>query len=52
MFAGRNRLPPQVAKLDKKFVVMDWDFINLRFRVKERVTSAEWAKIVARPSIH
>ena len=47
--AQRSELEPITAKLDKIFVVMDWDFLNLRFRVKERVTSAEWAEIVARP---
>ena len=47
--ARRSELEPITAKLDKIFVVMDWDFLNLRFRVKERVTSAEWAEIVARP---
>lgn len=47
--ARRSELEPITAKLDKTFVVMDLDFLNLRFRVKERVTSAEWAEIVARP---
>jgi hypothetical protein len=47
--AQPSELEPIMAKLDKKFVVMDWDFLNLRFRVKGRVTSAEWAEIVARP---
>jgi hypothetical protein len=28
---------------------MDQSFLNLRFRVKEQVTSAEWTEIVARP---
>ena len=46
--ARRSELEPIMAKLDKTFGVMDWDFLNLRFRVKEQVTSAEWAHIAAR----
>lgn len=45
--ARRSELEPIMAKLDKRFLVMDWDFLNLRFRVKRQVTSAEWAEIVA-----
>ena len=44
----RSQLEPIMAKLDKTFVVMDWDFLNLRFRVKEQVSSMEWAAM-ARP---
>jgi hypothetical protein len=40
---------PIVARLDKTFFAMDWDFLNMRFQVKERVTGAEWTEIVARP---
>jgi hypothetical protein len=46
--AQRPQLEPLMAKLDKTFFVMDWDFLNLRFRVKEQVTRTEWADIVAR----
>lgn len=46
--AQRSQLEPLMAKLDKTFFVMDWDFLNLRFRVKEQVTRTEWADIVAR----
>jgi hypothetical protein len=42
-------LEPIMAKLDKTLLVMDWDFLNLRFRVKEQVSSAEWAAM-ARPN--
>ncbi|HEY2808681.1 MAG TPA: hypothetical protein VGI91_07780 [Steroidobacteraceae bacterium] len=45
----RAQLEPLLAKLDKRFLVMDWDFLNLRFRVKEKVSSAEWSAIVPRP---
>jgi hypothetical protein len=44
----RSELEPIMAKLDKTFLVMDWDFLNLRFRVKEQVSRAEWAAM-ARP---
>lgn len=47
--ARRSELEAIMAKLDKRFLVMDWDFLNLRFRVKGQVTSAEWAEIVASP---
>ena len=50
--APRSELEPIMAKLDKTFVAMDWDFLNLRFRVKGRVTNVEWAEIVARPPTH
>jgi hypothetical protein len=44
----RSELEPIMAKLDKTLLVMDWDFLNLRFRVKDQVSSAEWAAM-ARP---
>lgn len=44
----RSELEPIMAQLDKTLLVMDWDFLNLRFRVKEQVSSAEWAAM-ARP---
>jgi hypothetical protein len=47
--ARRSELEPIMAKLDKRFLVMDWDFLNLRFRVKGQVTSAEWAQIAPPP---
>jgi hypothetical protein len=46
--ARRAELEPIMAQLDKTLLVMDWDFLNLRFRVKEQVSSAEWAAM-ARP---
>ena len=45
--ARPSELEPILAKLDKRFLVMDWDFLNLRFRVKGQVTGAEWAQIAA-----
>ncbi len=47
--AKRSDLEPFMATLDKSFVVMDWNLLHLRSRVKEQVTSAEWAEIVAPP---
>jgi hypothetical protein len=47
--AQRSDVDPIVAKLEKTFLVTDWDFLNMRFGIKERVTRAEWAEIVARP---
>lgn len=47
--ARRSELEPIMAKLDKRFLIMDWDFLNLQFRVKGQVTSAEWAEIAAPP---
>ena len=44
----RPELEPTMAKLDATLVEMDRNFLELRFRVKEQVTSAEWAAIVAR----
>lgn len=44
----RSELEPILARMDKTLLVMDWDFLNLRFRVKEQVSSAEWADM-ARP---
>lgn len=40
---------PVLGKLDATLLEMDQSFLNLRFRVKEQVTSTEWAEIVARP---
>jgi hypothetical protein len=47
--AQRSDVESIVARLDKTFFLMDWDFLNMRFEAKERVTSVEWAQIVARP---
>jgi hypothetical protein len=47
--AQRSDVEAIAARLDKTFFAMDWDFLNMRFGVKDRVTSAEWADIVARP---
>jgi len=46
--AQHHELEPIVARLDRTLLEMDESFLNLRFRVKEQVTSAEWAEIVAR----
>ncbi|MBV8404254.1 MAG: hypothetical protein JO203_08670 [Gammaproteobacteria bacterium] len=43
----RSALDPLLAQLDQAFLVMDWDFLNLRFRVKDQVTNVEWAEIAA-----
>ena len=48
--AQRSEVEPIIAKLDETFLEMDRDFLNLRFREKDQVTSAEWAEIVARDS--
>jgi hypothetical protein len=42
-------LEPIIAGLDEKFLAMDQAFLDERFRLKDRVTSAEWAQLVARP---
>jgi len=47
--ARRSDVEPIMSKLDQTLLEMDQSFLNLRFRVKEQVTSAEWAGIVARP---
>src|SRR5215469_1242857 len=43
--AQRSEVDPILNKLDATFLEMDQSFLNLRFRVKEQVTSAEWAEI-------
>ena len=48
--AQRSDVEPIMAKLDETFLEMDRSFLNLRFRVKEQVTSTEWAEILARPN--
>jgi hypothetical protein len=47
--AGRFDVEPIMASLDQTFAEMDQSFLNLRFRAKEQVTSAEWAELVPRP---
>lgn len=42
----RSKLEPIMAELDKTFLVMDWDFLNLRFAVTKQVTRSEWSQIV------
>jgi hypothetical protein len=37
------------AKLDAAALEMDQSFLNLRFRVKDQTTSAEWAAVVRQP---
>jgi hypothetical protein len=46
----RSEVEPMLARLDGSFLEMDRSFLDLRFRVKEQVTSAEWAAIVTRTS--
>ena len=46
--AQRSDADPIIAKLDETFLEMDRDFLDLRFRVKDQATRAEWAEIVAR----
>jgi hypothetical protein len=45
--AQRSEVEAIIAQLEQKFTLMDWDFLNFRFGVKERVSKAEWAEIVA-----
>lgn len=47
--AQASDVEPVLGKLDATLLEMDQSFLNLRFRVKEQVTSTEWAEIVARP---
>ncbi len=46
--ATRAEVEAITAKLETSFVDMDASFLNLRFRLKERVSSAEWAQLLAR----
>jgi hypothetical protein len=48
--AQRSETEPIIAKLDQTFLEMDRNFLDLRFRVKEQLTSAEWAAIVRGPN--
>jgi predicted ribosome quality control (RQC) complex YloA/Tae2 family protein len=47
--ATRSEADQITAKLDTTSLEMDQSFLNLRFRVKDQTTSAEWAAIVRRP---
>lgn len=44
---ARAEMEPTLERLDRTFLVMDREFLDLRFRVKEQVTRAEWSAIVA-----
>jgi hypothetical protein len=44
---GRAELEPILKQLDVTFVEMDRDFLDLRFRLRARLTKEEWAEIVA-----
>ena len=46
--ARRGGAEPVMAGLDQQFEAMDRDFLDLRFRLKERVSAAEWAQLLAR----
>lgn len=46
--AQRSDVEPAMAQLDDTFLIMDRDFLNLRFRLRQQLTSAEWADIMAR----
>ena len=48
--AERPEVEPIMASLDQTFLQMDKNFLDFRFRVKEQVSSAEWAELVARPN--
>jgi hypothetical protein len=45
--AQRSDVEPTMTRLDATFLEMDRNFLDLRFRVKARVTPAEWAELVA-----
>jgi hypothetical protein len=47
--ATRSEADQITAQLDKTSLEMDASFLNLRFRVKDQITSAEWAAIVRPP---
>jgi hypothetical protein len=47
--ATRTEADQITAQLDRTSLEMDQSFVNLRFRVKDQTTSAEWAAIVMRP---
>lgn len=43
----RSAVDPILGQLDERFSQMDRRFLDLRFRLKEQVTSTEWAELVA-----
>jgi hypothetical protein len=45
--AQRSEVESTTARMDVRFVEMDRNFLDLRFRVKEQVTRAEWAELVS-----
>jgi len=47
--ATRTEVYQITAKLDTTSLEMDQSFLNLRFRVKDQTTGAEWAALVRRP---
>jgi hypothetical protein len=47
--ATRTEVDQITAKLDTTSLEMDQSFLNLRFRVKDQTTGAEWAELVRRP---
>ena len=47
--ATRTEADEITAQLDRTSLEMDQSFLNLRFRVKDQTTSAEWAAVVMRP---
>lgn len=46
--AQRSDVEPIMGRLDATLAEMDRGFLDLRFRVKEQVTTGEWTVIVAR----
>jgi predicted Zn-ribbon and HTH transcriptional regulator len=46
----RSEVEPILSSLDATLTSMDREFLDLRFKVKSQVTSAEWARIIARPA--
>jgi hypothetical protein len=47
--ATRTEADEITAQLDRTSLEMDQSFLNLRFRVRDQTTRAEWATIVSRP---
>jgi hypothetical protein len=47
--ATRTEVDQITAKLDTTSLDMDQSFLNLRFRVKDQTTGAEWAALAKRP---
>jgi hypothetical protein len=49
LFSDCTEADEITAQLDRTSLEMDQSFLNLRFRVKDQTTRAEWAAIVSRP---